>query len=105
MRWLLLLLATQASCIAVSARAHVGTVADPRGAGVQAGITLGLGIATSPSTAVVVTPGVVSGTAPTLGLTDAIEYVHAPSSDAPRFAWRKPGRRAWEDARFMAGPS
>jgi hypothetical protein len=88
MRWLLLLLATQASCIALSARAHVGTVADRYGAGVQAGVTLGIGIATSPSTAVVVTPGVASGTAPTLGLTDAVEYVHAPTSDSPRFAWR-----------------
>lgn len=88
MRWLLLLVATQVSCIALSARAHVGTVGDGRGVGVQAGITLGLGIATSPESAVVVTPGVVSGSAPRLGLTDAIEYVRAPSSADSPFAWR-----------------
>lgn len=88
MRWLLLLVATQASCIALSARAHVGTVVDEQGAGVQAGITLGLGIATSPRSAVVITPGVVSGTAPRLGITDAVDYVRVPRADTSRLAWR-----------------
>jgi hypothetical protein len=88
MRWLLPLVATQASCLAVSARAHVGTVVDDQGAGVQAGVTLGLGLASSPRAAVVVTPGVVSGTVPRLGIADGIEYVRVPRSDASQLAWR-----------------
>jgi len=80
------LLATQPACIALSARAHVGGVADERGAGVQAGVTFGLGIATSNRTAIMVTPGVATGTTPTLGLEDAIEYVSI-RDDLP-IAWR-----------------
>lgn len=87
MHRLLLLLATQASCIAVSARAHVGAAGDERETGVQAGITLGIGVATSSRSAVVVTPGVVTG-APRLGLADGIEYVRAGRGDDSWFAWR-----------------
>lgn len=82
MRWLFLL-ATQASCLAVSARAHIGVSASERGADLQVGATLGLGISTSSRSAVLVTPGVVTGT-PKLGLVDTIEYVRAGES----FVWR-----------------
>lgn len=82
MRWLVLL-ATQASCLAVSARAHVGVLADERGADLQVGATLGVGIATSSRSGVLVTPGLVAGT-PKLGLVDTIEYARAGDS----FAWR-----------------
>ena len=87
MHRLLLLLATQASCLAVSARAHVGAAADERQGGVQAGLSLGLGVATSSRSAIMATPGVVTGT-PRLGIVDAFEYVRIGDHDDVSFAWR-----------------
>lgn len=87
MRTLLILLLAQTSCIAVSARAHVGAVADDLGIGVQVGATLGFGVA-GERTGVMVTPGVVTGNAPRLGIADSIEVVRLPErGDAP-YAWR-----------------
>jgi hypothetical protein len=68
------LLATTPSCIAVSARARVGATTDDRGTGVQAGVALGFGYSGERS-AVVAMGGVVTGTAPKLGVLDEIDYV------------------------------
>lgn len=80
----LVALASSAGCIAVSARAHVDAVTDFQRHGVVAGVNVGFGYAGTRS-AVVASLGVDSGTAPTLGIHDTIDYVRLPERDV---GWR-----------------
>ncbi|NVB80442.1 MAG: hypothetical protein HOV81_18765 [Kofleriaceae bacterium] len=68
----------------MSARAHVDAVTDFQRHGVQAGVNVGFGYAGKKG-AVIGSLGVDSGTAPTLGIHDTIDYVHMPEREV---GWR-----------------
>jgi hypothetical protein len=75
-------------CIAGSIKAHTGVVADERGRGVQAGVSLGFGYSGKRS-AVVASTGFAGGQAPTAGLSSGLDYVRfRDHGDKPRLAWR-----------------
>jgi hypothetical protein len=77
-------------CIAASVKAHTGVVADERGRGVQAGVSLGIGIAGKRS-AVIESVGFAGGQAPKAGLAIGLDYLRLPedsSSSKLGFGWR-----------------
>jgi hypothetical protein len=84
MRFVALVWLVCSGCIAFSVRGHVDVVSDVEHHGVQAGVNVGFGYAGEKS-AVVASVGADSGTAPTLGVHDSIDYIHLPKN---RVGWR-----------------
>ncbi len=74
-------------CIAASVRAHTGVLVDQRQTGFQAGVDLGIGIATTKHSAVVETIGVAAGTPP-VGLAVGLDYVRLGESSDGKLAGR-----------------
>jgi hypothetical protein len=71
----------------MSAKVHTGIVVDDRGQGVQAGLSLGLGIAGKRS-AVLESVGFAGGQRPNAGLTVGVDYVRLPERDDGGVGWR-----------------
>ncbi|HTL36641.1 MAG TPA: hypothetical protein VL326_26085 [Kofleriaceae bacterium] len=84
MRWLAVLVLGCTGCVAFSVRAHVDAVSDVERHGVQAGLNVGFGYAGEKS-AILASVGADTGTAPTFGVHDTIDYVHMPEH---RLGWR-----------------
>jgi len=87
MRWLAILVVVLlggTGCMAFSVRAHVDAVSDVEHHGVQAGLNVGFGYA-GEKNAIVASVGADTGTAPTFGVHDTIDYVHLPEH---RLGWR-----------------
>ena len=72
---------------AMSVRAHSGVVFDEHVTGIEAGLDLGVGLATKRS-ATVMTAGVAAGQAPHVGLAVGLDYTRIDADSDSRFACR-----------------